>query len=654
MNKAEARCRFGKDPFLKEVRVNSAFRERVNTRCPSAADSSSIRAYSGGDVQLRIESLVLRVEGTIPLALSQMSVNSTTRVFHYDDELPAVDASDEFHPDEWKESRARVFQQVESCIQKLREENAMNPILFIDDNMYYASMRQPYLHLARKYSYGLLTIHCDCSVDTALQRNAGRPAATRVPDRVIRQMAARLEPPHQGEDPSRSGFVAQVGPTAADVDPALFERALRTPIRDYVALEEETRASSRAETEASVRHQVDIATRQALAALLGSLKGLAGAAPGVDALSSWAKSLNTLRRAFLDKLSLPARGPQDLAAIVERQRAGFLAECRQALPAQLAGRVCAEGLPLVVGIDGPTCSGSTTDHAAQPIHQHAAIPHPQKSTLALQLLERASARWPGRPVRLFAMDRFYREPAAIPVVALTTPAGQAERPDYDRPQALDLDQMARQLRACIDALAAAGPQPPPQQEQGAPNSGSTSRPSGEPGAPSAEGGGDTGSPVEGGAPLVVVEGFLLLSHPELARLCTVRLHLCACEGCLWARRQRRLDACCGDEDEADGHDPEGGWAGCPDGAPYWEQVALPALRAHEGRVGAGYRLTRVGPDPPPGHCMPHDQAAPPPLDPAASGAEAGAPRPEVLVLNTCQGALPPDLLLDRVAQLCGL
>jgi predicted kinase len=61
--------------------------------------------------------------------------------------------------------------------------------------------RRPYIRLARRYKCKLEALYFDVPMETCIQRNRGRQPA--VPEKAIREMAERLEPPTKQEGFSR-------------------------------------------------------------------------------------------------------------------------------------------------------------------------------------------------------------------------------------------------------------------------------------------------------------------------------------------------------------------------------------------------------------------------------------------------------------------
>ncbi|KXJ82471.1 hypothetical protein RP20_CCG013389 [Aedes albopictus] len=67
--------------------------------------------------------------------------------------------------------------------------------IFLDDNMYYRSMRYGIVALARKYGAGFLQVHLDVSLEQAQTRNATR--SNPIPQEIVSRMWIKLEKPNE-------------------------------------------------------------------------------------------------------------------------------------------------------------------------------------------------------------------------------------------------------------------------------------------------------------------------------------------------------------------------------------------------------------------------------------------------------------------------
>ncbi|KAF2903470.1 hypothetical protein ILUMI_02704 [Ignelater luminosus] len=97
----------------------------------------------------------------------------------------------------YKELRKQVYASTEHIVESinslLNEQNKY--VIFIDDNMYYKSMRYEYYKLARKYETSFLQIHINILLETAISRNRKREQKHQVPKSVIQDMASKFEVP---------------------------------------------------------------------------------------------------------------------------------------------------------------------------------------------------------------------------------------------------------------------------------------------------------------------------------------------------------------------------------------------------------------------------------------------------------------------------
>jgi tRNA uridine 5-carbamoylmethylation protein Kti12 len=110
-----------------------------------------------------------------------------------------VDVSDDSG---WRAARELVAVDVERRLEAHSDPSRML-MVFIDDNLYYESMRARFILAARRHaaSLALLVVPTD-DVELAVRRNAARDdESRRVPEHIIRRMAQRIDPPTAVELP---------------------------------------------------------------------------------------------------------------------------------------------------------------------------------------------------------------------------------------------------------------------------------------------------------------------------------------------------------------------------------------------------------------------------------------------------------------------
>jgi len=140
-------------------------------------------------------------------------------------------------------------------------------VVVVDDNNYYRSMRYEYHQLARELNAGFCQIYLKVSdITTALESNAKRPDATRVPDDVVRNMTERLEAPDPLSHPWESfSFAIDVETWRTDPDQlvptvmSVIEAAGASPVAPLPDGKEAEarREAARLTTDKSVLHRVD-------------------------------------------------------------------------------------------------------------------------------------------------------------------------------------------------------------------------------------------------------------------------------------------------------------------------------------------------------------------------------------------------------------
>ncbi|KAL4457604.1 hypothetical protein ABPG75_012469 [Micractinium tetrahymenae] len=157
------------------------------------------------------------------------------------------DGSESFDATAWQQARLRALAAVEAALrletstsstacgglqERLQREPcqpqqqhpqqpsappAAHRLVIADDNMQLRSMRWQCYSLARAARAAAVLLYVRCSEQLALQRNAARPPAQRVPADVIARMAQKLEEPAGGSSSSSSnGGACTAGSSSSD------------------------------------------------------------------------------------------------------------------------------------------------------------------------------------------------------------------------------------------------------------------------------------------------------------------------------------------------------------------------------------------------------------------------------------------------------
>jgi len=166
---------------------------------------------------------------------------------------------------DWKRARQDMRDRVRRIFDQSGDSDV---ITLVDDNNYYRSMRYEYYQLAKELDLGFCQIYLQVSdIAIALRSNAGRPADSRVPDDVIRQMSSKLEAPQPLAHPWESfSFVVDVGAWRSDQTSLLptlrsvVEAAAASPLTEAHVPEhrtDEARHASRVACHKSFLHKVD-------------------------------------------------------------------------------------------------------------------------------------------------------------------------------------------------------------------------------------------------------------------------------------------------------------------------------------------------------------------------------------------------------------
>ncbi|XP_065295759.1 L-seryl-tRNA(Sec) kinase [Dermacentor albipictus] len=100
------------------------------------------------------------------------------------------------------------------------------PLIMVDDNLYYRSMRAAWFRLARKYSLGFCQVFLLCSTEEAIRRNSTRVLP--VPELTIKTMVQKFELPR--DEPWEQHSVAvDGGPGSMEKVMAILETASKEP-----------------------------------------------------------------------------------------------------------------------------------------------------------------------------------------------------------------------------------------------------------------------------------------------------------------------------------------------------------------------------------------------------------------------------------------
>eukprot|EP00850_Spirogloea_muscicola_P001501 SM000005S17298 [mRNA] locus=s5:1360614:1363366:+ [translate_table: standard] len=265
---------------------------------------------------------------------------------------------------DWREARHEALHQVELLLQHQDAEGA--PLLIIvDDTMELRSVRLRAYKLARRYiSAGELTCAVIATVPTdgaafivvyiaappalSQARNESRPAQQRVPESVLAQMTARLEPPDGTMHSSElSAVIVNATGSSQDLSQHVWEELLQrwgepapalTSHDDYATLNDHRSANS-------ALHLLDLRTRKLQSASLSALQARGDTGHILKAaqqLSGARRELLCKARAFATSCHSETSGRLDvdhearssaglLVEYVEAEVARYEARCFQAL-----------------------------------------------------------------------------------------------------------------------------------------------------------------------------------------------------------------------------------------------------------------------------------------------------------------------------------
>jgi len=198
----------------------------------------------------------------------------------------------------WKAEREKIHEAVELIIKSKKgcddSRNADNEysnsimqsssvdtgnersVILIDDNNYLQSMRYEYYQLARDHKLGFAQLYFDSDQDLAKKLNSKRPISQQIPEDVIVNMAAKLEPPkpftNKWEAFSFTLVVQEGVDCNLDLVDGIVEAATKNPILPVETVSLEVREKDRIACKASTVHQADKYLRGLVNKKMGDLR----------------------------------------------------------------------------------------------------------------------------------------------------------------------------------------------------------------------------------------------------------------------------------------------------------------------------------------------------------------------------------------------
>ncbi|XP_021697006.1 L-seryl-tRNA(Sec) kinase isoform X1 [Aedes aegypti] len=167
--------------------------------------------------------------------------------------------------------------------------------LFLDDNMYYRSMRYEILALARKHRTGFLQLHFNVSLMEAKARNSER--SNPIPEDTMSRMWIKLEKPNGHFYRWEKNTVDLLGNNNLDDLETVEQRIIQCTNSPECPIEQN---EVREPVEQSTIHKVDLLLRKAVSDVIKHQKALLN---GAD-LKLFTKQLVCKRKAILNDLKL--------------------------------------------------------------------------------------------------------------------------------------------------------------------------------------------------------------------------------------------------------------------------------------------------------------------------------------------------------------
>lgn len=191
---------------------------------------------------------------------------------------------DEFDADKWRASRAHVVDKVNRIVASVRSgngvvgevppgvetfclakpssshfENGLGPIIMLDDNFYYKSMRHVFYKIAQEARLYFGQVFLKATATTCLQRNRRREGREVVPDSVIERMSENFEWPSPNTCYQLDTEAANVteGTVAADAMAEALDAVLKAgPVPAKIELSADEMARRESDRRLTIKNEV--------------------------------------------------------------------------------------------------------------------------------------------------------------------------------------------------------------------------------------------------------------------------------------------------------------------------------------------------------------------------------------------------------------
>lgn len=204
---------------------------------------------------------------------------------------PTQSSQTSFDSSAWKSARERIEDLVEQILSGSMQTN--NPVLknsnnyshesksaqqlfiFLDDNMYYHSMRNTFFKLCQKYKAGFVQIYLQAPLEYAISNDQQRTAERQIGIHVIQQMKHKLEEPDPIHNTWEKHTITLDASKLNLSDTPQIQNVLKQvmamaedPLPEIPAENEEEKERSRIANFESTVHQFDLRSRKLLASLI--------------------------------------------------------------------------------------------------------------------------------------------------------------------------------------------------------------------------------------------------------------------------------------------------------------------------------------------------------------------------------------------------
>eukprot|EP01084_Bolivina_argentea_P059846 109325_1 len=163
--------------------------------------------------------------------------------------------------------------------------NDLYSLIFIDDNMYFRSMRYKFYKLAKQYATGFSIIYVNTNKNECIKRNNKRKGFENVQTSVIQRMSHKFQPPNSNkyawEYQNCFTFIANNNNTEQKINDndtynalykQIYESWTKIPVINEIIIDENKQMECRKANMKNLKHQSDLKLRKAMSIWMKLLK----------------------------------------------------------------------------------------------------------------------------------------------------------------------------------------------------------------------------------------------------------------------------------------------------------------------------------------------------------------------------------------------